>query len=101
MEGTTPDDVADAVPATRTLGPTLQNLTILGTSAAEHDNNEEIRELAGAEMGPDENESESEDDDDVEFDEENDEKTCNHGQKPKRTKPMTSLLQLAERGILK
>ncbi|KAN0098925.1 hypothetical protein V8E51_014588 [Hyaloscypha variabilis] len=101
MEGTTPDDIADAVPATRTLGPTLQNLTTLGISAVEHENNEHIREERGAEMGPDENESESEDDDDVEFDEEDDEKTCNHGRQPKRTKPITSLLQLAERGILK
>jgi hypothetical protein len=110
-EITTSDEAGDALPTEAPAGPALQDAT---SSVALEEQNEDdaerkdIDEVESEEVDEEDEVDEDDMDDEDEynvweddFDEE--EETCDHEPRPKRkkSKPMASLLHLAERGILK
>ncbi|KAE9373080.1 hypothetical protein N431DRAFT_337950 [Stipitochalara longipes BDJ] len=92
------NDAVDADPVAIPAGPTPQNPISPVVPNTEHEENTN-GEHGGVESGFDEDNDE--DDSEVELDEEDEDKTCHHERRSKRTKPIPSLLQLAEIGILK
>jgi hypothetical protein len=95
-ETTTPDVAAGDAPAAALAGLTLQASTPSAAPGAENGEDEEDDEDDGSEWN-------DEDDSEDEYDEEDEAETCDHEPRPKhkKPKPMASLLELAERGILK
>jgi hypothetical protein len=99
-EITTPDVATSAAPIAALAGLTLQTSTPSVAPEAENEEDEEGNEDEGSEWN---DEDDDEDDSEDDYDEEDEAETCDHEPRPKhkKPKPMASLVQLAERGILK
>jgi hypothetical protein len=106
----TPDEASDAQPTEAPAGPALQDATPSAAPEEQNEDNaehEDIDEVESEEVDEEDEVDEDDMDDEDEYnvweDEFDEEETCDHEPRPKRkkSKPMASLLHLAERGILK